>query len=82
MRFLDTPEEMFLTVQLSPAGVLMPFLEIPATARTKTSYFAKRSPVEITRQNYRDVLMPGDMAPRPVEELAVLVEKVAITRRN
>lgn len=80
MRFFDTPEEMILTVQLSLAGVLIPFLGISATARTKTSYFVKRSPVEITRENYRDVVVPGDMAPKPIEELSVLVEEVAITR--
>lgn len=82
MRFLDTPGEMLLTVQLSPAGVLIPFIEVSAAARTKTSYFVKRSPVEITRENYRDILIPGDMASRPIDELSVLVEEVAITRRN
>ncbi|XP_025160705.1 dynein beta chain, ciliary-like [Harpegnathos saltator] len=78
MRFFDTPEEMILTIQLGPAGVLIPFLGIPATARAKTSYFAKRSPVEITRQNYRDVVMPGDMAPKPIEELSVLIEEAYV----
>lgn len=82
LRFFETPEETILTVQLSPAGVLTPFLGIPATMRAKTSYFVKRSPVEVTRENYRDVVVPGDMAPKPIEELSVLVEEVAITRRN
>ncbi|XP_014471080.1 PREDICTED: dynein beta chain, ciliary-like [Dinoponera quadriceps] len=78
VRFLDTPEEMILTIQFSPAGALIPFLEIPVAARTKTSYFVKRRPVEITRENYRDVVMPGDMAPKPIEELSVLVEEAYV----
>lgn len=76
MRYLDTPTEMILIVQLSQAGVLVPFLEIPAAGRVKASYFIKRDPVKITRENYRDVIIPGDMAPKPIEELSVLVEEV------
>lgn len=82
MRYFDTPTETVLIVQPSPAGVLMPFLEMPATGRAKASYFIKRDPVRITRENYRDVVIPGDMAPKPIEELSVLVEEVAIMRSN
>ncbi|RLU17527.1 hypothetical protein DMN91_009762 [Ooceraea biroi] len=77
-KFFDTSSEMILIVQLNPAGVLMPFLEIPATARAKASYFIKRYPVEVTNENYRDVLIPGDMAPNPIEELSVLVEEAYV----
>lgn len=76
MKFFDTPSEMILIVQLSPAGVLIPFLEIPTTGRVKTSYFIKRNPSKITRENYRDVIIPGDMAPKPIDELSVLFEEV------
>lgn len=76
MKFFDTPSEMILIVQLSPAGVLVPFLEIPTTSRVKASYFIKRSPAKITRENYRDVIIPGDMAPKPIDELSVLFEEV------
>lgn len=77
MKFFDTPSEMILIIQLSPTGVLVPFLEISATGRVKASYFIKRSPAKITRENYRDVIIPGDMAPRPIDELSVLFEEVA-----
>lgn len=68
---------MILIIQLNPAGVLVPFLEIPSTGRVKASYFIKRNPVKITKENYRNVIIPGDMAPKPIEELFVLVEEVA-----
>jgi len=73
---------MILIVQLNPAGALVPFLEIPAIRTTKASYFIKRYRIAITKQNYRDVLIPGDMAPKPIEEFSILVEEVMITRSN
>ncbi|XP_025270513.1 dynein beta chain, ciliary [Camponotus floridanus] len=78
MKFFDTPSEMILIVQLSPAGVLAPFLEIPTTSRAKASYFIKRSSVKITRENYRDVIIPGDMAPKPIDELSILFEEAYV----
>lgn len=69
-----------MILQLNAAGILMPLLETPTTARAKASYFIKRYPVEVTKKNYRDVLIPGDMAPKPIEELSILVEEVTITR--
>ncbi|GAB1866294.1 Dynein beta chain, ciliary [Camponotus japonicus] len=78
MKFFDTPSEMILIVQLSPAGVLVPFLEIPTTSRVKASYFIKRSPAKITRENYRDVIIPGDMAPKPIDELSILFEEAYV----
>lgn len=77
MRFLDTPSEMILIIQLNPAGVLVPFLKIPPTGWIKASYFIKKNPVKITKENYRNVIIPGDMASKPIEELSILVEEVA-----
>lgn len=76
MKFFDTPLEMILIIQLTLAGVLVPFLEIPSTSLVKASYFIKKNPVEITKENYRNVIIPGDMASKPIEELSVLVEEV------
>lgn len=76
MKFFDTPSEMILIIQLNPAGVLVPFLEIPTTGWVKASYFIKKTPVEITKKNCRNVIIPGDMASKPIEELSVLVEEV------
>jgi len=77
MKFFDIPSEMILIIQLNPAGVLTPFLEIPPTGRIKVSYFIKKKPIEITKENYRNNIIPGDMASKPIEELSVLVEEVA-----
>lgn len=77
IKFLTTPSEMVLVLQLTPANVLIPLLEI-TQAKRKQSYFLKRKPQVITETNYKQMLIPGDMAPNPIEELAVLVEQVLI----
>lgn len=77
MKFFDIPSEMILIIQLNPAGTLVPFLEIPLTGWVKASYFIKKNSVQITKENYRSVIIPGDMASKSIEELSVLVEEVA-----
>ncbi|XP_031848127.1 dynein beta chain, ciliary [Nomia melanderi] len=72
-KFFGTPSEMILVLQLTPAGLLVPYLEITQSKRKQT-YFLKRRPQLVTEANYKDLLIPGDMAPNPIEELAVLVE--------
>ncbi|XP_076624613.1 dynein beta chain, ciliary-like [Colletes latitarsis] len=72
-KFFSTPSEMILVLQLTPAGVLVPHLKI-VESRGKLSYFVKRKAQLVTEINYKDVLIPGDMAPNAIEELAVLVD--------
>ncbi|KAK1137302.1 hypothetical protein K0M31_001815 [Melipona bicolor] len=72
-KFFSTASEMVLVLQLTPAGLLVPYLEITQSKRKQT-YFLKREPQMVTEHNYKDLLIPGDMAPNPIEELAVLVE--------
>ncbi|CAD1473270.1 unnamed protein product, partial [Heterotrigona itama] len=72
-KFFGTASEMVLVLQLTPAGLLVPYLEITQSKRKQT-YFLKREPQMVTEHNYKDLLIPGDMAPNPIEELAVLVE--------
>ncbi|XP_076387377.1 dynein beta chain, ciliary-like [Megachile rotundata] len=72
-KFFGTPSEMILTLQMTPGGLLVPGLEIIRTTK-KLTYFIKRKSEKITENNFRQILIPGDMAPNPIEELAVLVE--------
>ncbi|XP_011314378.1 dynein beta chain, ciliary-like [Fopius arisanus] len=76
LKFFNTPTENMLTMQVSSAGVLIPALGIQPGAKVKTSYFARRQPVNITEVNYREMLIPGDMSPKPIEDFAVLMEEV------
>lgn len=62
-------------LHLTASGLLVPYLEI-TQSRKKVSYFVKRKAQTVTEVNVRELLIPGDMAPNPIEELAVLVEDV------
>ncbi|XP_029037787.2 dynein beta chain, ciliary-like [Osmia bicornis bicornis] len=64
---------MILVLHLTPSGLLVPYLEI-TQSKKKVSYFVKRKAQTVTEVNVRELLIPGDMAPNPIEELAVLVE--------
>nr|CAD7439422.1 unnamed protein product [Timema bartmani] len=65
-----------LVMTLNPAGQLIPVLGFPASIRNKAVYFIKRDKETITGENFRRRLVFGDMAPKPVDELATLVEEV------
>ncbi|XP_046432396.1 dynein beta chain, ciliary-like [Neodiprion fabricii] len=78
LRFFNTTTEKILIMQVATSGVLIPFLGIQPGSKVKSSYFIKRNPIKITEKNYRDELIIGDMAPKPIEELAVLVEEVYV----
>ena len=76
MEFLERTTSDVLVMTLSPAGVLTPVLGFPTNAKTKSSYFIRKRKEPVTKDNLRDLLIFGDMAPRPVDELAVLVDEV------
>ncbi|XP_075225794.1 dynein beta chain, ciliary-like [Lycorma delicatula] len=76
MSFLDDPSNNVLIIRMTSAGVLMPSLSFPSVGRSKASYFIRKYPEPITPENYQKLLIYGDIAPKPVDELAVLVEEV------
>ncbi|XP_015187538.1 PREDICTED: dynein beta chain, ciliary-like [Polistes dominula] len=76
LKFFNIPSEMMLTIQLLPTGAIIPSLGIQLSSRVKSSYFIKREPVKITKDNYRKMIILGDMAPKPIEEAATLIEEV------
>lgn len=80
MDFLEKPEISVLLITLTSAGTLVPSLTFPTTGKTKSSYFARVKPEPITASNLRKCLIFGDISPRPLEDLAVLVEEVNINK--
>lgn len=76
MDFLEKPEHKVLIITLTSAGVLLPSLTFPTGGKTKSSYFARVKPEPVTAENIRKCLIFGDISPRPLEDLAVLVEEV------
>ncbi|XP_053593671.1 dynein beta chain, ciliary [Microplitis demolitor] len=78
INFFNTPDEYILTINVSSTGAIVPVLGIQSNAKNKLSYFVKRQPVIITEINYREVLIPGDMSPKPIDDLSVLVQEVYV----
>lgn len=76
VHFLNTPEEPLLILMTSSGGQLTPMTHFSSQIKSKASYFIRKKDEAVTLENFRDVLIFGDMAGKPVEELAVLVEEV------
>lgn len=76
MDFLEKPQLNVLLVTLTSAGSLVPSLSFPTGGKTKSSYFARVKAEPITAENIRKCLIFGDISPRPLDDLAVLVEEV------
>lgn len=74
--FLNNPQEKVLIISLNPILQLVPFMGFPAPFKSKAVYFAKRLNIRATVENVRMVLACGDLAPKPAEQLEVLMDSV------
>lgn len=74
--FFNNPKIKIILFNLNQAGLLIPMLSYPSNPKSKTIYFIKRREEAVTPENLKQLLIFGDMAPNPVEELSVLVEEV------
>lgn len=78
MKFLDDPKIEMLIFTLSASGLLVPCLTFLPNQKNKCSFFIRRAPEPITKENFKQIFLFGDMSPRPVDELATLVEEVFV----
>lgn len=62
-------------LHVNTGGLLVPSVEFPVS-KQKVAYFLRKVKDVIIWDNFKQVLVFGDMSPRPIEELAVLVEEV------
>ncbi|XP_037911922.1 dynein beta chain, ciliary-like [Hermetia illucens] len=77
MTFLDDPNQERLIFTVTAAGLLTPYFNFPEKPKSKVSYFIRREvPMEITNDNIRMDLLIGDVSPKPLEDLSVLVDNV------
>ncbi|XP_006869595.1 PREDICTED: dynein heavy chain 17, axonemal [Chrysochloris asiatica] len=80
--FLEKPDVPVLVMTLSPAGMIIPYLGFPASLKSKAIYFIKTRPVSVTRDNYKALLLYGDISPEPVDQLIAVVEEVLYSLLN
>ena len=78
--FFEKPDVRVLVLTLNPAGMIIPCLGFPASLKSKGMYFIKKKPENISKDNYKDRLVYGDISPTPVDQLIAIVEEVGASR--
>jgi hypothetical protein len=77
--FLQSPDIQLLVLTGSSSGMLQPMHSFPsASSRSKSCYFIRKTAEPVTKENFRNVLIFGDVAAKPVDQLAVLVQEVCL----
>jgi hypothetical protein len=77
--FLQRPDIQVLVLAGSSSGVLQPMHSFPsASSRSKSCYFIRKTAEPVTKENFRNVLIFGDVAAKPVDQLAVVVQEVGL----
>lgn len=74
--FYEKPDLMALVITLNPTGQLVPCIGFPSTLKNKGVYFVKKKNENITKENFQDALLVGDISPSPVEQMMAVVEEV------
>ncbi|KAG8321110.1 hypothetical protein J6590_052486 [Homalodisca vitripennis] len=80
LEFLDKPETIILIILQNAAAQLIPSTSFPVNLKSKAAYFIKKAKLVVPKENLSDVLILGDMATKPIEQLAVLVDEVFFTK--
>ena len=76
--FFEKPDVLVLVLTLNPAGMIVPCLGFPASLKSKGIYFIKKGTENISKDNYKDRLISGDISPTPVDQLIAVVEEVGV----
>lgn len=76
LNFFDNPDQKMLIFTIPVTGLLTVQTEFNNNIKQKFTYFIRSKKDVVTMENFRTVLTFGDMASKPIDELAVLVEGV------
>lgn len=80
---MQRPDIQLLVLAGNSSGLLQPMHSFPsASSRLKSCYFIKKAAEPVTKENFRNVLIFGDVGSKPVDELAVLVQEVVLFNFN
>uniref|UniRef100_A0A8C6XVP8 Dynein heavy chain tail domain-containing protein n=1 Tax=Naja naja TaxID=35670 RepID=A0A8C6XVP8_NAJNA len=70
--FYEKQDVTTLVITLNPTGQLVPCLGFPSILKNKGVYFVKKRHENITKDNFLEALLVGDISPSPVEMLPFL----------
>jgi len=82
MDFLDKPSASVLLVMLNTAAQLVPVSGFPVNLKSKAAFFARVQKEPVTSANMRHLIVLGDLALKPIEQLAALVDEVKISQKT
>ncbi|XP_077184230.1 dynein axonemal heavy chain 17 isoform X3 [Paroedura picta] len=74
--FYEKPDLMALVITLNPTGQLVPCIGFPSSLKNKGVYFVKKKHENITKDNFLDALLVGDLSPSPIEQMMAVVEEI------
>nr|CAH7754609.1 unnamed protein product [Callosobruchus chinensis] len=78
LNFFNKPTEKMLIMTIPATGQLTPMTSFTNQIKQKFTYLIRKKEEVVTMENFREVLAFGDMAGKPVDELAVLMEGVFV----
>ncbi|XP_068084396.1 dynein beta chain, ciliary [Anabrus simplex] len=76
--FLNKPESMVLIVLQNNAAQLFLATSFPVSIKSKSVYFIKKYRGPVPKDKMADFIIQGDMATKPIEQLASLVDEVFV----
>ena len=75
--FLEKADKRVLVLQLLPSGQLAPMETFPTSNKNKAVYYIKRAAEALKKDNFKEVLLFGDMSQVPLDQLSSVVESVS-----
>lgn len=82
MDFLEKPDHLSLLVYANASGQLTVSLEWPQQLKQKALYFVKKSKENVSKENYRNSMLYGDLSSSPVDQLSTFVDEVNLSFLN
>nr|CAD7455112.1 unnamed protein product [Timema tahoe] len=73
--FLNFPEPLVLVILQNSAAQLQVATSFPLSLKSKAAYFIKKRRHPVPKEDISDHLILGDMATKPIEQLAALVDE-------
>nr|CAD7428767.1 unnamed protein product [Timema monikensis] len=75
--FLNFPEPLVLVILQNSAAQLQVATSFPLSLKSKAAYFIKKRCHPVPKEDISDHLILGDMATKPIEQLAALVDELS-----
>ncbi|XP_065217396.1 dynein beta chain, ciliary [Planococcus citri] len=76
--FLERKDELILIISQNAAVQLVASNNFPVCLKNKAAYFVKKQRCSITKDNVTQMIIFGDMATKPIEQLAGVVDEIFV----